>query len=85
MMINDNELKSLGFALTHEILSPTKTSSAALEEFHLLSLPTFIGSELPMKVNPSIQIYINLNPDFQLMSGMAKGADHNLTYKNIFS
>jgi hypothetical protein len=29
---------------------------AALEEFHLLSPPTFIGDELPVKVNPSIQI-----------------------------
>ena len=29
---------------------------AALEGFHLLSSPTFIGSELPLKVNPSIQI-----------------------------
>jgi hypothetical protein len=29
---------------------------AALEGFHLLSSPTFIGSEQPMKVNPSIQI-----------------------------
>ena len=29
---------------------------AALDGFHLLSSPTFIGSELPMKVNPSIQI-----------------------------
>ena len=45
---------------------------AALEEFHLLSSPTFIASVKPMNVNPSIQNLINLNPDSQRMSGIAK-------------
>jgi len=35
----------------------TRTDHIAVsEQFHLLSSPTFIGSALPMKVDPSIQV-----------------------------